>query len=465
MSRYLNSRTLPWASATVLLVVVTGSVAVLLARGSSPSDRPEKETRKDGQSRAILVRVVRPEVKRLKRITVQAAHLEAYEKVDVYAKASGYVEKFARLRGAGGREHNLDIGDRVTKDQVLAELWAPEMEQDLRQKEALVEEAQAELGQAIAADTSATAMVTAAAAKVKQASSERAKCQAEVDFQKGEHERYQRLLAERTTQQELVAARLNQYRAAQAALAGAQAAIDTAQANVEVEQARQAKALADVSSARAHVKVAKANLEQSKILLGYTQVRAPFAGVITRRLVDTGAFVQSAAMGKPVPLFTLARVDRLRILTDIPEADSTWVKFGQAATLRVDAARGHQFSGKVVRFADTLDPATRTMRVEVELDGREKLPGTLRPGLYGTLTITLEDISAALVLPASALVPSGEKPTVMVIENGVARRREVELGINDGITMQVTKNLTKDDRVLTDGKDAVRDGQPVEVVK
>src|SRR5262249_36546066 len=177
------------------------------------------------------------------------------------------------------------------------------------------------------------------------------------------------------------------------------------------------------------------------------------------------AFVQSAAMGKPVPLFTIARVDRLRVITDIPESDSNWITIGQAATLRLDAARGHLFAGKVVRFADALDPATRTMRVEVELDRREKLPRALRPGLYGTLTITLEDIPDALTLPTSALVPSGEKPTVMVLEKGVARRREIALGINDGITMQVTKNLTRDDRVITDGKDVVRDGQPVEVVK
>jgi RND family efflux transporter MFP subunit len=472
MKLWLNRRSLRWASAGVVLAGATVFSLVILAGAADPSkDKeqppgrgrdPERETPTEAGQHPRLVRAVHPLVKHLRRETTQVAHIEGYEKVDVQAKASGYVHKFAQVRDPDGKERDLDIGARVVKDQVLAELWIPEMDQERLQKEALVEQAVADVGQAEAGARSAAAMVTAAAAKVEQARSELGRYHAEVAYRKSEYERYRRLLEERTTRQGLVDERLNQYRAAQAALAGAQAALATAQANLSVKQAAQVKAQADIKSAKAKEKVARANLQQAKVLLAYARVRAPFAGVITRRLVDTGTFVQSAGLGKPTPLFTLVRVDRLRVLTDLPETDSAWIKIGQSATLRVDAARGHQYTGKVVRFADMLDRVSRTMRAEVELDGPTP---ALRPGLYGTVIITLADYKGALTLPTGALVPSGEKTTVMVVKDKVARKREITLGINDGITMQVTGGLSKDDLVITDGKDAVSDGQPVEVAR
>jgi multidrug resistance efflux pump len=136
----------------------------------------------------------------------------------------------------------------------------------------------------------------------------------------------------------VAAERYNQYLAAEAALTSSRAAVTTAEANLRVEQARQAEAKADADSAAARRKVAEADREQARILLEYAQVRTPFAGVITRRLVDTGEFVQSAASGKPDPLFTVVRVDRVRIIADIPEADTALVQVGQPAALRGRAA-------------------------------------------------------------------------------------------------------------------------------
>src|SRR5262249_14883242 len=154
----------------------------------------------------------------------------------------------------------------------------------------------------------------------------------------------------------------------------------TATANLKVEQAKLTRATADIASARARQKVAQANLEHAVIMLSYATVRAPYDGIITRRLFDTGAFVQSAGAGKTEPLLTLARVDRLRLIADIPEAEAALVKIGQPATFQLNAARGQALAGRVARFADALDSGTRTMRTEVELDG----PATiLRPGMFG----------------------------------------------------------------------------------
>src|SRR5262249_32126870 len=157
--------------------------------------------------------------------------------------------------------------------------------------------------------------------------------------------------------------------------------------------------------------------------------------------------IQSAATGKPDPLFTVARVDRLRIITDIREGDAGWLKVGQPAGFEADAARGQQFAGKVTRFADALDPATRTMRTEVELDA--PVAG-LRPGMFGSVTITLVDAPNALVLPTSALLAGPGKPAVMIVEGGRARRHEIELGFNDGIRVQITGGLTGSEEILAD---------------
>jgi RND family efflux transporter MFP subunit len=305
-------------------------------------------------------------------------------------------------------------------------------------------------------------MADAAQAKIKEASLMVAKWEADVAYRKAEYQRYQRMLAERTTREDQVDEQLKQYRSAEAALAAAKAAVSSAEAAARAEHARVAKAKADVKSAEAKAKVARASLDQTAILLDYAKVRAQFDGVITRRRVDTGAFVQSAATGKAEPLFTLARVDRLRIRTEIPEGDSAWVKIGQPAILRVDAVRGQAFAAKVARFADALDLKTRTMQTELELDQ----PATsLRPGMFGEVTITLADYPDALLLPTAALLPAGGKAAVLVVGEGKARRREVEVGSNDGARVHITHGLTAEDEVITDGKNIVREGQEVTVVR
>jgi membrane fusion protein (multidrug efflux system) len=116
----------------------------------------------------------------------------------------------------------------------------------------------------------------------------------------------------------------------------------------------------------------------------------------------------------------------------------------------------------VVRLADALDPATRTMRVEVEPDQGSKL---LRAGQYGSVTITLANYPRALLLPTSTLLTSQEKPAVFVVKDGRARRQALEIGINDGVRMQVTGGLKGDEQVVSDGKDSVREGEAVEVVR
>jgi RND family efflux transporter MFP subunit len=429
-----------------------------------PADGPSVPAKEmsgaEPSSSLARVRTIRPTREHLKRVTTQPAHVEPFEKIDVYANLAGYVTRLGQVRGADGKERDIDIGDRVAKDQVLLILSVPELGQQVNEKKAAAEKAQAEVKQAEAAKLSADAMVAAAGAKVSQANAEIEKWDAETKFRKGEADRYQRLANEGTATPEQAAEKKNQYLTAVAGVAAVKASLATAEADVKVAEAKRVEAVAAVEAANAQVRVAQAAHAQAQALFNYTEIRAEFPGVITRRMVDRGAFVRSAATGQTQPLFTLARVDRVRVVADIPETDSAAVTIGQPAVIRIDALRGQAIPGKLMRLADALDPSTRTMRVEVEPD---TLPAGIRTGQFGTVAITLADHLGAVMLPASVLL-TGEKPAVMIVADGKAVRREVTIGLNDGARVQVTAGLTGDEAVIAEGKGGVHEGQPVDVM-
>jgi len=479
-----------WLGAGIALSVVgiTGAVVVSMtgcAQQDSTAQAPPgtsnaASVRPAGNSsdQAARVKVVRPKREHLKRVsTPQPARVAPYEQTEIQAKVSGYLQAIAPAHRPGGaagvsgegRPRLLDIGDRVMRGQVLAELSIPEMKQELMQKAALVDKARAELGQAEAALEAAQALVAATRAKAQEAPALLGKYEADVAFHKFEHARYVRLINDKVLQGDVAEQELKKLRAAEAHLAAAKYAVATAQANVRVEEARRLQAGADLQSANARLKVAQADRRHAEIMADYAVIRAPYDGVLTRRFVDTGAFIQTATTGKGTPLFTLARVDRLRVVADIPEAEAGLVAIGQPATLQLTALGGQSFPGKVIRFADALDSDSRTMRLEVELDvpaanapAANAPAANLRPGMFGSLTVTLVDVPEALTLPATALI-RGSPPAVWCVHSGHVRRRGVELGFNDGIRVQVVNGLTADSRVVADGTGAFRDGQAAEV--
>lgn len=463
------NRTLAWISVRLALLSAAALTVSLLIGLPGCSDSPSAAQTQPGEPPGsaaasdppVRVKVLHPVREHFKRqSTPQPAHVEPYESTDIYARATGYLDALGQIEGPDGKVRDVDIGDRVAKDQVLARLSVPEMEQERLQKAALVDQAQAELGQAEASLTAAQAQVEAAKAKLGETGAQITRYEAELAYRKSQHERFGTLVKDRAVSAELEDEALSLYRAAQASLATAKAALATDQANVRVAQAKLVQAHADVTSAQARRKVAQANLEQASILLSYATIKAPFDGILTRRLVDTGAFIQ-AGSGKPEPLFTLARVDRLRIVADFPEAEANQVKIGQTATFQVNANRGQPFTGKVVRFADALDAGTRTMRTEVELDAPIK---GLRLGMFGSVTILLADFPDAMMLPTSALTSGVGKPAVFVVENGQARRRELELGLSELGRVQVMRGLSGSEQVIADGNLPPRDGQPVEAI-
>jgi multidrug resistance efflux pump len=305
----------------------------------------------------------------------QPAHVEPYEKTEILAKASGFVSRV-----------NVDIGGRVEKDDLLAELWIPEMDQERLVRVAAVDEAAAAVRQMDAAVGAARSRAEAASARLAEVRASVAQYEADVAFRQSEFDRVGELVSKQALNQKLLDEKQYQLRSAQSALAAATAAVASAEASLQVEQAGIEQAQANLAHAQARHALAEANLKKTEVLMSYAQIRAPFAGLISERSIDTGDFVASAVGSREKPLFTLVRVDRLRIIVDIPESQAPRVSVGQPAELTVDALKGVTFPGAVARTTGVLDPRTRTLRIEAELKERT---GELKPGMYGSLTITL----------------------------------------------------------------------------
>jgi RND family efflux transporter MFP subunit len=218
-------------------------------------------------------------------------------------------------------------------------------------------------------------------------------------------------------------------------------------AQITVAQSRSREAAADLTYAQSQLKLAEADREQTAILMQYAQVRAPYDGMVIRRWVDSGDFVTSAATTKTEPLFTVDRIDRLRIIFDLPESESSLAAVGLPVILKVDAHKGRTFHGQIRRTTGVLDSRTRTLRVEAELDERQ--PG-LKPGMYGMITVTLADVANALMVPTQCLRFEEQAAIVYCLIHGAAQRRVVKFGYSDGSRTQITAGLEPSDRVLVD---------------
>jgi len=413
------------------------------ARGVS-DDLPSRELK------AVPVRVVRPTIEDFQRTTAQPAHVEPYELTDVFAKASGFVAVL-----------HVDIGDRVKKDQVLAELRIPEMDQERLHKAAIVDEARAAIGQAQANLVAAQAVVLSAEANLEEASSKIAQYDAEVNFRRSEHSRFAQLAERGSVQQALVEEKLNWLRAAESALASTRAGVNSAKANLEVEKARVAQSEAGLKHSEARLRVAQADLHKTEILIDYAKILAPYDGLVSRRWVDTGDFVASAADSKSEPLLTVVRTDVLRIVSDIPESESSLIREGQRVTFVVDALKGREFTGSITRTAGVLDPKSRTLRVQVEYNSPETI---LRPGMFGMMTATLADRPESVMLATPCIQYSGNDAYVLCVSDGVAQKHPVKVGYSDGMRTEVLEGVAPTDEIISESRSPVRPGQRVEIV-
>jgi RND family efflux transporter MFP subunit len=258
-------------------------------------------------------------------------------------------------------------------------------------------------------------------------------------------------------------------------LAQAQADLNTAQANANNAhiQADRYKGLVasnsvsqqdtdtfvnQASSTAAQVKSAEANVQRLKELTSFEKIYAPFDGVVTARNVDTGQLIDTGAAKE---LFHLQAVQTLRVYTNLPGVFSASVKRGETIDLTLVEHPGQVFHGKLVRTADAIDPASRTLLVEVDVDNRS---GQLLAGTLAQVHFKVNPVGSVFVIPVSALVFRNEGLRVGTVKDGVAHLNPVTIGQDDGRTVQIITGLSKDDKLIENPPDSLIDGEKVHVL-
>jgi membrane fusion protein (multidrug efflux system) len=216
-----------------------------------------------------------------------------------------------------------------------------------------------------------------------------------------------------------------------------------------------------VDDAKAKFGVAQANQERNETLLGFTKITAPFSGVITKRMVDPGAFIPAATSGsaaQTAALLTLMDFDTVRVQVAIPEPDVPFVKEGLPATVTVEELKGKKFDATITRYSHALDDSTKTMLAEIEVPNEKH---ELRPGMYATAVISVEQKDNAVLIPADALVVEKVRKSVFTVANNKAKKLPVKVGFTDEKSVEILDGLPPDKPVITVGRQNLNDGQQV----
>jgi RND family efflux transporter MFP subunit len=379
---------------TVALIFVAATVLIAAAflAGYVPLARRNVllrgEARQQEQSlpRVEVIQVGRSDAKNELELP---GDIQAITEAPILARAEGYLAR--RL---------VDIGDRVQAGQLLAEIAAPELDQQVSQAKAALQQAQAALEQALA-------------------NQEQGKANLELA----------RVTAERwnTLSNQGVVSRQDN---------------DQYQANYRVQTANVQALEKAVIAQRSNIAAAEANLARLEELEGYRMVKAPFAGVITLRNVDVGALVSTGS----TLLFRIAQTGTLRTYVNVPQANATFVRIGQPARLRVSSFPARTFSGSVARTANALDPASRTLLVEVQVPNTD---GALLPGMYAQVDFSDARTVTPLLVPSDALIVRSEGTLVAVVRpDHRVHLQKIEPGRDYGDRLEVLGGLQQGDTII-----------------
>ncbi len=405
---HAGSKPPSWRALVVLLLLLAALGAAGYFAGYAPHQQRElmlaAETRDAIQSLPV-VNVEPVEREAAQSSLVLPGNIQAVTEAPVLARSSGYI-----------RKRYVDIGDRVKAGQVLVEIEAPELPQQIKQADAAVDQASSNVQQAEAALLQARANLGLA-----QVTSER----------------WKKLLAKGAVSRQDSDTYDAQYAAQQANVQALEKAVLAARSNVSAQQA---------------------NLARLNELLAYLTVRAPFDGVITERNVDEGALVTDGS----TLLFRIAQTDRLRTFLNVPQSDAPSVRVGQKAFLAIPDLPGRKFPAAVTRTANALDPASRTLLVEVQAANPD---GELLPGMYAQVDLAVPRKNPALVIPSDTLVVHSDGPQVAVVDgNGLVHFRHIQLGRDLGDRLEVVGGLEAGLQLAVNPSDDVREGVRVKPV-
>jgi RND family efflux transporter MFP subunit len=386
-----------------ILVALVGVTVVGIVAERFLAASPSKVAKVDTRPRVEIEHPRR--VTMVQRLQTNAT-LEAFEETDLFAKVSGYLS-----------DVRVDIGDHVKAGQVLAVISVPEMENELAEDKAQLDSKQRSL--------------ETAERQVDQN-------QANVALQDITLKRQEVLFKGRDI---------------------ADQTLDDARANAEIAKADVGVAEANRSFAAAQVELAAATVERIKTLLAYAQIVAPFDGVVARRLVNRGDLVQAATSTRTTPLFTVQRIDTIRVFCDVPENDVPHLHIGDTAIVKPYGFEGKPFAGTVTRFSLRLNPETRNMRTEIDLPNPDE---RLYPGMYAEVSLEMNRRPDALTVPATAVGSDGVGNFVYTITDHRVTRLAIHVGLSDSGRTEVTAGLSKETPVVTTYRGAPPAGTAVQ---
>ena len=366
---------------TAIIVVVLVVVVLALSGAASMFSRIRaghalaKETEIDA---VATVTVVHPIAEKPDEELVLPATLQAYEESPIHARTSGYLLRWYK-----------DIGSRVNKGDLLAEIDTPEVDQELSQARA-----------------------------------NRQQVVAQRDIAKISADRWQNL---RKTD-------------------------SVSEQEADTQSSAYQQAVANLASADANVR----RLEQ---LESFKHVYAPFFGVLVKRNVDPGALINAGSGG--VELFILAKVDPVRVFTNVPQAYSPAIKNGMPAYITLQEIPGEKFKGTVARTAEAIDPATRTLLTEVDVPNKDS---RLLRGSFGEVHFSPKINAERVTVPVNAMLFREEGARVAVVgTDSKVQLRPITIGRDYGTTLEILGGLNLEDRIIINPADSLEDGQKVNV--
>ena len=255
----------------------------------------------------------------------------------------------------------------------------------------------------------------------------------------------------------------------------AQAELDTAQANLNIAKITAARwqdlvstgsvsqqetdqAVSNLSAVKAAAESSAANMRRLEQLQSFEKIYAPFDGIITARNTDIGALIDAGASTQPRELFHIAAIQKLRLYVSVPEVYSRAARSGAPATLTLDEFPGQTFHGILVRNANSIDIASRTLLVEVDVDNPT---GQLLPGAYVFVHLKLPDETHSVSIPSNTLIFRKEGLQIGLVRNGKAELVPVKISRDYGNSVEIVSGLQPTDAVIVDPSDSLVAGMPV----
>jgi RND family efflux transporter MFP subunit len=392
----------------IFTCIVPICAAIVLISCSRNEAAPAATETQSASPTVAATKVIR---KPMTRDLTVSSELVPFQEIDVFAKESGYVKQLL-----------VDYGSHVAKGQLMAVLEIPELLANIQQDESGI--------------TSLQDQVTNA------------------EHQLGRVEAQHKVL-------HLEYDRINKVAQSKPGLV-AQQEVDEVQGRDLAAEAQVEGAKSNVEVARSNLAAAESRLEHDKALYEYARITAPFAGVVTQRYANLGTLLQAGTNSstQAMPLVKLSKEDLYRLVIPVPETYVSSISVGDPVSVRIPALN-QILPGKVARFSFDVHQDTRTMHTEVDVQNPK---GTMYPGLYADVTLTLNNKGNALAVPLVAVERESDQAAVYIVDSSSRiEKRQVHLGIETANDVEVLSGLQEDDQVVVSDRSSLTPGEEVHV--